>query len=488
MSSEAPVVVCPQDVWREAVEFLLGDERGRERHCLALCGYSRQAGGGSRYLMRSLLLPGPGDIEDQGASHVAPSAAYLARAITVLCRSGLALAVLHSHPASPIPCFSPTDDQADRTLAHHRRDLALPGPAFLSVVVGLQTLAARVLTEPDGEFTPVAWFRQVGPAYNFNVLDDHAPCEVNYPLLRYDRQLRFLGAEGQRDLAACTVAIAGLGGTGSLAAEQLARLGVGHFVLCDDDLVEEHNLNRLVGADTGDVGRPKVEIAEALIKAGNPRAEVKAAKARVWQAPELFSRVDVLFGCVDSDAGRQALNEIALRYLLPYFDFGTEIFLGRDSHRIDWALAQCRVVVPGSTRCLACHEEMDAQAAALERGESPVEEIARRAGYISARPQTPTPSVISLNALIVSAGMVEFMKLFSGFAAPATLLAYDALEQRLTRVSTERNPACPACGPGGVLALGDLDPFVERLPRTAGADAEASWLADVAKRRREEAG
>ena len=488
MSSEVPAVVCPQDVWREAVGFLLGDEKGRERHCFALCGYSRQSGGGSRYLMRSLLLPGPGDIEDQAAAHVAPSAAYLARAITAVRRSGLALAVLHSHPASPIPAFSPVDDDADRTLAHHRRDLALPGPAFLSVVVGLRTLAARVLTEPDGEFNPVAWFRQVGPAYNFNVLDDHAPCEVNYPVLRYDRQLRFLGAEGQRDLAACTVAIAGLGGTGSLAAEQLARLGVGHFVLCDDDLVEEHNLNRLVGAGSADVGRPKVEIAQALIKAGNPRAEVATAKARVWQAPELFSRADVLFGCEDSDAGRQALNEIALRHVLPYIDFSTEIFLARDSHRMEWALAQCRVVVPGSTRCLACHEELDAQAAALERGESPVEEIARRAGYLSARPQTPTPSVIALNALIVSAGMIEFMKLFSGFAAPAAMLAYDALEQRLTRVSTERNPTCPACGLGGVLALGDLDPYAEELPRTAREDAEALWLAGMAERRRENAG
>jgi hypothetical protein len=117
--------------------------------------------------MRSLLLPGPGDIEDQAASHVAPSAAYLARAITVVRRSGLALAVLHSHPASPIPTFSPIDDDADRMLAHHRRDLALPGPAFLSVVVGVRTLAARVLTAPDGEFNPVAWFRQVGPADRF---------------------------------------------------------------------------------------------------------------------------------------------------------------------------------------------------------------------------------------------------------------------------------------------------------------------------------
>ena len=58
----------------------------------------------------------------------------------------------------------------------------------------------------------------------------------------YDRQVKMFGKKGQSELANCRVAILGLGGIGSLVAEYLARLGVGQFVLVDDDLVEGSNL------------------------------------------------------------------------------------------------------------------------------------------------------------------------------------------------------------------------------------------------------
>ena len=42
-----------------------------------------------------------------------------------------------------------------------------------------------------------------------------------------------------------SVAIVGCSGTGSIVAEQLARLGAGRLVLVDPDRVEEKNLNRI---------------------------------------------------------------------------------------------------------------------------------------------------------------------------------------------------------------------------------------------------
>lgn len=48
------------------------------------------------------------------------------------------------------------------------------------------------------------------------------------------RQVRALGAEGQQ-----RVAIVGLGGTGSIAAQQQVHLGIRDFVLVDPDVVEE---------------------------------------------------------------------------------------------------------------------------------------------------------------------------------------------------------------------------------------------------------
>jgi tRNA A37 threonylcarbamoyladenosine dehydratase len=46
----------------------------------------------------------------------------------------------------------------------------------------------------------------------------------------------------------------------------LAYLGPVNFVSIDPDLVEETNLNRLVGAFPFDVGRPKVAVYAELLK------------------------------------------------------------------------------------------------------------------------------------------------------------------------------------------------------------------------------
>jgi hypothetical protein len=54
----------------------------------------------------------------------------------------------------------------------------------------------------------------------------------------YDRQARLFGDLGQECLQRLYVAVVGLGGVGSILVEFLARLGVGHLVLIDDDPVD----------------------------------------------------------------------------------------------------------------------------------------------------------------------------------------------------------------------------------------------------------
>jgi molybdopterin-synthase adenylyltransferase len=78
----------------------------------------------------------------------------------------------------------------------------------------------------------------------------------------------FLGADSDAVLAGVEVGIIGLGGGGSHVVQQLAHVGVGKFVPVDDDIIEEKNLNRLVGGTAEDVKveRAKTEIAERVIK------------------------------------------------------------------------------------------------------------------------------------------------------------------------------------------------------------------------------
>lgn len=71
------------------------------------------------------------------------------------------------------------------------------------------------------------------------------------------------------------VAIIGVGGVGSFAAEALARSGVGHIILCDDDAICLTNLNRQIHATRKTVGKMKVEVMRDRILEINPQAVVE---------------------------------------------------------------------------------------------------------------------------------------------------------------------------------------------------------------------
>lgn len=70
-----------------------------------------------------------------------------------------------------------------------------------------------------------------------------------------------------------TVVLVGVGSVGSYYAMQMARSGVGHFVLIDTDVLEIHNICRhQCGFD--DLGRYKVDAVRDKVLAINPHAEV----------------------------------------------------------------------------------------------------------------------------------------------------------------------------------------------------------------------
>lgn len=75
-----------------------------------------------------------------------------------------------------------------------------------------------------------------------------------------DRTELLLGAEKLEKLRQSHVLVAGLGGVGAYAAEQLCRSGVGEMTIIDGDVVEETNKNRQLPALDSTMGRPKAEI------------------------------------------------------------------------------------------------------------------------------------------------------------------------------------------------------------------------------------
>ena len=97
-------------------------------------------------------------------------------------------------------------------------------------------------------------------------------------LHQFSRNELAVGKTGIEIMKNSTVAILGVGGVGSFAAEALARSGIGRIILVDKDIVDITNINRQLIALLSTVGQAKVDIMMDRIKDINPDCEVIAMK------------------------------------------------------------------------------------------------------------------------------------------------------------------------------------------------------------------
>jgi tRNA A37 threonylcarbamoyladenosine dehydratase len=95
---------------------------------------------------------------------------------------------------------------------------------------------------------------------------------------------RLYGAGSVARLARARVAVIGLGGVGSWAAEALARSGVGGLTLIDADEVCVSNTNRQLHALADTQGRPKVAVMAERLRGINPELGVQPVERFVTPA------------------------------------------------------------------------------------------------------------------------------------------------------------------------------------------------------------
>ena len=89
-----------------------------------------------------------------------------------------------------------------------------------------------------------------------------------------DRTEMLIGKEKIQKLQHATVAVFGIGGVGSYAAEALVRSGIGNLVIIDHDKVDVTNINRQLIADTTTIGLPKVLVAKERYLKINPNLHI----------------------------------------------------------------------------------------------------------------------------------------------------------------------------------------------------------------------
>jgi tRNA threonylcarbamoyladenosine dehydratase len=133
---------------------------------------------------------------------------------------------------------------------------------------------------------------------------------------RFGGLRRLHGDAGYRRLRLGRVAVVGLGGVGSWAAEALARCGVARLVLIDLDHVAESNVNRQVQALGTTLGMSKVQALAARIADIHPGCEVLGVEefADTGNWPQLLpAEVDVVIDACDQVRAKLAIAAWARR-------------------------------------------------------------------------------------------------------------------------------------------------------------------------------
>lgn len=128
--------------------------------------------------------------------------------------------------------------------------------------------------------------------------------------------VRLYGPEGARRIREAHVAVIGIGGVGSWAAEALARSGVGQITLVDMDHVSESNINRQLHALTDTLGQSKIEAMAQRIAQINPDCRVSLVDDFVtpenW--PEVLSSgVDAVIDACDQIRAKTTMAAWARR-------------------------------------------------------------------------------------------------------------------------------------------------------------------------------
>ena len=273
----------------------------------------------------------------------------------------------------------------------------------------------------------------------------------------YNRQVRAFGTDGQHILHNLRVAVVGLGGTGSIAVQQLVHLGVRSFILVDPDSLELTNLNRVVGAFAGDLGRSKCDVAAQYVQQFSSDADVQVVIGDIVHESVARHLVDadVIFCCTDSHGSRSVVQQVAYQYLIPCVDIGSTITT--TIGKVTGIFGRVQLLGPDQP-CLWCSELLSPE----EVRRDMMNEFERKADPYIQGAIVPAPSVISLNGTIVSLAMTMLLGLVTSIPIESRHLIYNAGAPSLRSVRTAAKDDCFICSRTGAFGLGDAQKLFAR--------------------------
>jgi molybdopterin/thiamine biosynthesis adenylyltransferase len=436
-----------EEVRTHVEDFSNGEEAG-----FLLCSLSRLPERDVLLARRFVRVPEEALQRGKDGSVLSWSAEFNSNVLQQALNVDATLVLVHSH-GYPRPRFSPDD---------RRREVPLFG-AFSRLLDPLPTGSVLL---GGGDATGSFWLSGANTLQLRRVVICGDPIETwhstELPLSarparpRLARQVVAIPESGAK-LADAKVAVVGISGGGSHVIQQLAHQGVGTLIAIDDQIVDETNLGRVVGATEADIDvTPKTALAKRVATGIDSSIEVIEVRHRFPSAEAItqLKEADIVVACLDTFRARQDVNKFCRRYLIPLIDIGMVIKTREE--RLSLARGQLIASLP-DTACLRCWFLDDATLAGEQR-EHP-------AGYDQNRRAPGDPQVVSMNGTLASEACNTVLDLLTGYSGGergARLWKYDGRRGELERVELpSRRPDCDACAEEG---LGDPRTFIAREP------------------------
>ena len=337
----------------------------QEDICFALW---RPSTGADRYsaLVYQIILPEADDRLLHGNASFEPK--YLARAIEMARDTQSGIAFMHSHPSAGWQGMSSADVEAEHdVIAYPAGATELP---LLGMTIGIDGYWSARFWIRNGKQMDREWctkVRIVEPKhYRLQFNDNLVPPKPRKDILR--RTYDTWGSKAQNDISRLKVCIVGVGSVGCIVAEAMARIGVGEITLIDPDVVEEHNLDRLLYGTINDIGKYKVGLAEEKIRRHSTASDINIVSLPVsihtWSAYKTALDCDIIFSCVDRPVARDVLNFIAQAHLIPVIDGGIAVETDRMNELFS-AHWRAHIVTPYH-QCMRCNKQYDTSMVVME--------------------------------------------------------------------------------------------------------------------------
>ncbi|WP_347339850.1 ThiF family adenylyltransferase [Bradyrhizobium aeschynomenes] len=437
MIARRTTLVLPQPLMERLRAHLFPGD-GLEAAGLLLCG---STAGRRQKLTARDWLPVPHEACHRHADYITWPGEYVEKAIAMAEATGLAIIAVHSHPGG-LFAFSDADDKSDRVLM----------PALYH---GTDRNCGSAIVTPDGavrarlysggvHMQPIDLVSCAGDDLSY-CWDGDAPRPR--PMAFTSGMTAWL-----KQLSVCVI---GVSGTGSIVAEQLARLGFGEIILIDFDKIEWRNLNRILNSTEADAVSEtlKVEMFAAAIRSYRSDCEVIGIAKNISMRDAVLGacEADLLVSCVDTAEGRHIADRLAAHFLMPLLDVGVSIPTRVAGHErvIVEVCGRIDYVQPGGSTLLdrGVYDAASLEAEYLARAAPDAHRRKLEEGYLRGATEE-APSVIALNMRAASACVLEFIaRAFpfrhepnEGFARTIFTLS-DGCEDRFAESSFPRKEA-----------------------------------------------